>query len=91
MPPGGRFRLEARRHVHAVTVEVVAFDDQIAEVQADPEHNARVFRLVAVGLGHGLLEFDGGAKRIDSTWELDQGTVAGQLDQPAAVAGQHRL
>ena len=50
-----------------------------------------VFGLVAVGLGHGLLELDGGAQRIDGAGELDQRTVAGQLDQPAAVAGQHRL
>jgi hypothetical protein len=74
------FRLQARRYVDAVAIKVVAVDDQVAQVQADPEHNAHVLGLVAIGLGHGLLEFYGGAERIDRTWELDQGTVAGQLD-----------
>ena len=82
---------EAGRHVHAVAVEVFAFHDQIAKVQADPEHDARVFRLVAVGFGHGLLECDSGAKCIHSAWKLDQRTVARQLDQPAAVPSQCRL
>ena len=82
---------EAGRHVHAIAVEVFAFHDQIAEVQADPEHDARVFRLVAVGFSHGLLECDSGAERIHGAWELGQRTIAGQLDQPAAVPGQCRL
>ena len=52
---------------------------------------ARVFRLVAVGFSHGLLECDSGVKCIHSAWELDQRTVARQLDQPAAVASKSRL
>ena len=91
MPPGRRFRLQPRRDVHAVAIEIVAIDDQVAEVQADPEHDGGVLGLVPVGLGHGLLELDGRAQRIDGAGELDQCTVAGQLDQPAAVAGQCRL
>ena len=86
-----RFRLQPRRDVHAIAVEIVAIDDQVAEVQADAEHDGGVLGLVPVGLGHGLLELDGGAQRIDGAGELDQRAVAGQLDQPAAMAGQHRL
>ena len=44
-----------------------------------------VFGLVPIGLGHGLLELDGGAQRIDGARKLDQGTIAGQLDQAAAM------
>ncbi len=40
-------------------------DDQIAQMQADPEHDARVLGLV--NLSHGLLELDGRAERIDRT------------------------
>ena len=50
-----------------------------------------VLGLVPVGLGHGLLELDGRAERVHGAGELDQRTVARQLDQPAAVAGQCRL
>ena len=47
--------------------------------------------LVPIGLGHGLLELDGSAQRIDGARKLDQGTIAGELDQAAAMAGQHRF
>ena len=47
--------------------------------------------LTLIGFGHCLLELDGGAKRINGAGELDQRAVAGQLDQPPAVASQHRF
>ena len=37
IPPGGASRLQSRRHIHIVAVDVIAFDDHIAEVKADPE------------------------------------------------------
>ena len=86
-----RFALQPRRNVHAVAVEIVAIDDQVAEVQADAEHKGGVRRLVAVGVGHGLLELDRGAQGIHGASELDQRAVAGQLDQPAAITRQRRL
>ena len=90
-PARRRLGLQAGRNVHAIAVEVVAIDDQVAEMQADAEHDGGVLRLVSIGLDHGLLELDGGAQRIDGAGELDQGAVAGQLDQPATVSGECRL
>ena len=86
-----RFAFQPRRHVDAVAIEVVAVDDQVSQVQAHAEHERGVRWLVAVGLGHGLLELDGGAQRIDRAGELDQGTIAGQLDQPTSVLRQNRI
>ena len=60
-------------------------------MQADAEHDGGVLGLIPIGLGHCLLELDGGAQRIDGAGELDQRSVAGQLDQPPAVARQYRL
>jgi len=88
---GRSLGFEARRYVHALAVKVIAIDDQIAKVQADPEHDARVFRLVAVGFSHGLLECDSGVQCIHSAWELDQRTVARQLDQSPSVARKRRF
>ena len=51
---------EAGGDVDAIAVEVVTVDDQVAQVQAHSEHERSVCRLVAVGLGHGLLKFDCG-------------------------------
>ena len=73
---GRRFRLQPGRDVHAVAVEIVAIDDQVAEMQADPEHDGGVLGLVPVGLGHGLLELDGRAQRIHGAGELGQRAVA---------------
>src|SRR5664279_5252928 len=36
---------QTRRHVDAVAVDVVAVDDHVAEVDADPQHNAGRLRL----------------------------------------------
>ena len=86
-----RFPFQPRRHVDAVAIEVVAVDDQVAQVQAHAEHESSIGRLVAVGLGHGLLKLDGGAQRINCAGELDQSTVAGQLDQTSSVFRQDRI
>ena len=91
MPPAGASAFKPRRHVHAIAIKVVTIDDQIAQMQAHAEHKRSIGRLVAVGLGHRLLELDSGAKRIDGARELDQGTVAGQLDQAPAVFRQNRV
>jgi hypothetical protein len=80
-----------RGYVHAIAIEIVTVDDQVAKMQADAEHDGDVLGLFPVGLGHGLLKFDGGVKCIHSAWKLDQRTVARQLDQPAAVPSQCRL
>ena len=41
-----RFGLQPRRDVHAIAVEVVAIDDQVAEMQADAEHDGGVLGLI---------------------------------------------
>ena len=60
-------------------------------MQAHTKHEGSVGRLVAVGFGHGLLELDSGAQRINGAGELDQRPVARQLDQPPAVFGQNGI
>ena len=69
MPPGGRFGLKAGSDVDAVAVEVVALDDKVAEVKADPEDQALRLWSVRLALGHGLLELDRGGQRLDGARE----------------------
>jgi hypothetical protein len=45
-----RFGLQAGGDVHAVTIEVIVIDNQVAEMNAHAEHQAFIFRLVAVGI-----------------------------------------
>ena len=72
-------------------VKVVPFDDQIAQMQADPEHYGGVLWLLTIGLGHSLLELNGRTQRINGAGEFCQGAIAGELDQAATVSGERRL
>ena len=85
MPPAGASPSKARSDIDAIAVKVVAIDDKVAQVQAHTEYQAPYLGLVAVGLGHRLLKLDSCGQRIHGAGELDQGPVAGQLDQPASV------
>jgi hypothetical protein len=84
-------RFEAGGDVHAIAVEIVTIHDQVAQVQAHAEHKRSVSRLVTVSLGYGLLKLDSGAQRINGAGELDQSTVAGQLDQTPSILCQNRI
>ena len=76
-----RQRLEPGRDVDAITVDVVALDDDVAEIDADPQGHDRA----GFGLGRRLLDGDGAGHGIDHAAELDEGPVAHQLDDPAIV------
>lgn len=90
-PASRCLRLQPRGDVHTITIEIVAIDDQVAEVQAESEHNGCLLGFVPVGLDHSLLELDCRPKGVHCTGKLGQSAVSGQLDQPAAVARQCRL
>ena len=77
-------RFQARGDVDAIAVDVVAIDDNVAEVDANPEDDA-VFRL------DGALDVERTADRVDDTSELDEGAIADQLDHPAPVARDRRI
>ena len=73
--------------VDAVAENIVVIDDDVADVDADAEFDARVLRHVGVLRGHAALDFDRAAHRIDGAGELHQHAVAGGLDDAAAMRG----
>ena len=77
---------QPRRHIHAVAENVVALDDDVADIDADAELNAAAFRNISVALAHLALDFGGAGNRIHHARELDQHAVAGQLDDAAPDA-----
>ena len=79
--------LQPRGNVHAVAVDVAVLDDDVAEIDADAEADAPHLRLVRLGPGHRSLYGHGAGHGLDDTRELAQGTVAHELDNPAAVLG----
>ena len=87
MPPGCGDALEPRRHVDAVAEDVVALDDDVAEIDADAEFDAAVLRHVGVALAHPALDFGGAGDRVHDARELHQHAVAGQLDDAPLMLG----
>ena len=68
-------------------IEIIAFDDHVAEVDADAQFDAAVRRDAGVPLEHCLLHRDRAAYRVDDTSELRQKPVASLLDDPAVMIG----
>ena len=59
-------------------------------MQAHAQDDGAVLGLVARGVMHGLLQFDGGGQRLDGAAELGQHAVARQLDDAAATPSDDR-
>ena len=80
-----RLAFEPRRDIDAVAKDVVALDDDVAEVDADAEVDRPLRRDVA--LAHRALDRDGAFDRVDGAAELDQRAVAHHLDDAAVARG----
>jgi hypothetical protein len=76
---------------YAVAIEVIAFDDHVAEIDADAQLDAALRRDAGVSLEHRLLHRDRAAHRIDDAGKFHQHAVAGGLDDPATVLGYLRI
>ena len=88
---GPRQPFEPRRHVDAVAIEIVALDDDVAEIDADAELDVPVFGNPGVALRHAALDFDRAARRIEHAAELDQEAVAHHLEDAPAMLGDGRI
>jgi hypothetical protein len=69
-------RLQSRRHVDPVAVEIVVLDDHVADVDADPEGDPPIFGDRLVTFRHLALDVDGESYRVDHAGELHQRPVA---------------
>ncbi len=71
--------------IDAVAMDVVALDNDVAEVDADAELDPLVRRHAGVSLCLGLLDLDRATQGVDHAGKLDQQAVAHGLDQASAV------
>ena len=78
---------EARCHVHAVTKDIVAVDDDVAKIDANAISNALVLRNSGFTLSYRPLDFNGTSHRVDNARKFDQQTVARGLDNSSVVFG----
>src|SRR5262249_777048 len=78
-------RFQPCRDIDTVSVDVVAINDDVTDVDPNAKRHLAICGYAGVALGHPPLHVNRAANRIDHAWELEQQTVAGRLDDPAAV------
>jgi hypothetical protein len=80
-------RFEPSGDVYAVADDVLAFDQHVAEIDADAEEHPAIRRHVRVPLGHPTLNLDSTAEGVHYTRKLHEHAVSSGLDDPASVLG----
>jgi hypothetical protein len=60
-------------------------------MNADPKLDAPLWRQTGVALEHSILHLDGAAHRIDDASKLDDGPIAGPLDDAAMMHSDDRV
>src|SRR5829696_6500474 len=83
MPPGSA---SPSGNVHTVAENVIAIDDDVADVDAEPILDALLRRQNA--RRETSLHRDRTADRVDHAHKLDENPIAGRLDHATAVCSQ---
>lgn len=78
---------EARGDIHSVTVNIIAVDYDVAQVDANAELDTLIRGFASIALTHPLLQFDGATRRIYHAGKFDQSSVARCLDHAAPMFG----
>src|SRR5262249_44278959 len=71
----------------AVAKDVVALDNDVAEIDTDAEPDAPFLGQLRLAVEHAALDFGRTAHRVDDTGEFHQHTVPGGFDDAAATLG----
>ena len=76
---------ETHCNIDAITKDIVVFDDNITDVNADAKFDPLDLRYIDILLGHAALNFDGAAYGIYDAAELNESAVPGILDDAPAM------
>ena len=83
--------LQAGGNVHAIAEKIVALDDDIAQIDADPEHDAAVRRNFGLMCGDLFLQRDREGCGVHDRAEFGDRAIAHQFDDAAVMLGQQRI
>ena len=72
-------------NIDAVAVDVATLDFNLAEIDADPQHDVACFGMRSVRRRHPLLQLDCADDRVDRAGKFHQHTIAHQLDDASMV------
>ena len=84
-------RLQTRRHIDAVPENVIAIENDIADIDADAEFDALVRCNPGVTLGHATLDVDRTTDGVDHAHEFHEHSIARRFDDSAAMFGDLRI
>jgi hypothetical protein len=90
-PAGLCERFQARGDIDAVAKDVVVLDDDVTEIDPDPEADPAVLRHSGLAVDHRPLQLGGAAHRVDDAREFGQKPVAGGLYDAAGVLADLRV
>jgi hypothetical protein len=77
--------------IDAIAEDIVVFDDDVADIDANAELDRIGFGATGVVLSNVLLDLDRTGDRVDGAAELHQYAVAHQLDNPARMGSDRRI
>ena len=83
--------LQPRRDIDPVAKEIVTFDHDIAEIDADAEYDPQLCRHISLSLCHFSLNGCPALYGVDNGCELYDRSIAHQLHYAAVVSGQKRV
>src|SRR3978361_627782 len=83
--PGIREAFQPGGDVDAITEDVAVVRDDVANVNADAKFYLLRCRNIEIGAGHGELNINGAAHRIDRTGKFRQHSIPGGFDDPATM------
>ena len=84
-------RLEPGGDVDAIAKDVVAVDDDVAEIDTDPQFETALGRDRVVDGARCSLHLDGAVQRVDDARKIRQQAVAGRADDPPAMCRDQRV
>src|SRR5262245_1713696 len=82
---GLRHRFEPGRQVDAIAVEIVAIDDDVADIDADAEFDLAIIGDPSIAIVHAGLNLDSTAHGVEHAAELDEEAVSHHLEDAPAV------
>jgi hypothetical protein len=85
------YTLKPSGNIHAIAVNIVINDDDVAEVYAKPKFDPFINTNPNVTLVHAALHFNGTSYRVNHGRELDQRAVPGRLDDTASMFFNFRI
>ena len=78
---------QPRGNIDTVAHQVaVAFLDDVAQMNADPEDDTAILGLAGIALDHALLHLDRAAHGVDHTSKFNETSIAGALDDAPVIA-----